>query len=66
MKLRRGVTEEDAMEYYGIMQEMFNGYFSSPAYTGKDFETIITDHEERLVKMLDFMLYGIVERGTER
>lgn len=48
------------------MQEMFNGYFSSPAYTGKDFETIITDHEERLVKMLDFMLYGIVERGTER
>lgn len=66
MKLRRGVTEEDAMEYYGIMQEMFNGYFSSPAYAGKDFETIITDHEERLVKMLDFMLYGIVERGTER
>ena len=45
-----------------MMQEMFNGYYSSPAYAGKDFQTIMADHEERLAKLVDFMLYGIAER----
>ena len=53
------------MEYYEIMQEMFNGYFSSPAYASKEFHFLMADHEERLSKTLDFMLYGIVERSTE-
>lgn len=64
MTLRDGVTEEDALAYYEIMQEMFNGYFSSPAYAGKDFERIVAEHEDKLAKMLDFMLYGIAERGA--
>lgn len=63
MTLRKGVTEADALEYYEIMQEMFNGYFSSSAYSGKDFGVVIADHEEKLVKILDFMLFGIVERS---
>ncbi len=66
MKLREGVTETDAVEYYEIMQEMFNGYFSSPAYAGKDFQSLMIDHEEKLPKMLNFMLYGIGERRTEK
>ena len=65
MTLRKGVTEKDALEYYEIMQEMFNGYFSSPAYASKEFHFLMADHEERLSKTLDFMLYGIVERSTE-
>lgn len=60
MTLREGVTEADAIEYYEIMQEMFNGYFSSPAYAGKDFRALVADHEERLSKTLNFMLYGLV------
>lgn len=64
--LREGVTETDAIEYYEIMQEMFNGYFSSPAYAGKDFQRLMVDHEEKLPKMLNFMLYGIGERRTEK
>ena len=63
MELREGVTETAAMEYYEIMQEMFNGYFSSPAYAGKGFEKIVSDHEEKLARMLDFMLYGIAKRS---
>ncbi|MFQ9872721.1 MAG: TetR/AcrR family transcriptional regulator [Oscillospiraceae bacterium] len=66
MTLRQGVSEADAMEYYEIIQEMFNGYFSSPAYPGKDLQTIMEEHERRLAQMLDFMLYGIVERGLVR
>ena len=64
--LREGVTETDAIEYYEIMQEMFNGYFSSPAYAGKDFQSLMVDHEEKLPKMLNFMLYGIGERRTQK
>lgn len=66
IKLREGVTEADAIEYYEIMQEMFNGYFSSPAYANKDFHILVADHEERLSKMLNIMLYGIGERRTQK
>ena len=63
MKLREGVTEADAMEYYELMMELFNGYFSGMAKAGQDFSKLITEHEKKLAKMLDFMLYGTVERG---
>lgn len=66
VKLREGVTESDAIEYYEIMQEMFNGYFSSSAYASSDFKILVADHEKRLSKMLNIMLYGIGERGTEK
>ncbi len=66
VQLRQGITEEDAIAYYEIMQEMFNGYFSSPAYTNKDFHVLVSDHEERLSKMLNVLLYGIGERGTQK
>lgn len=62
LNLREGITEKDAIEYYEIMQEMFNGYFSSSAYAGKDFKSIMSDHEKQLSKMLDLMLFGIGER----
>lgn len=63
LTLREGVTEQDALDYYEIMQEMFNGYFSSSAYAGKDLQFLGSEHESRLAKILDLMLYGIVERG---
>ncbi len=62
LKLREGVTEQDALEYYEIMQEMFNGYFSSPAYMGKDFNFLVNEHEQKLSKMLDLMIFGIGEK----
>ncbi len=62
LTLRKGVTEKDALEYYEIMQEMFNGYFSSSAYAGKDLQFLSCEHENRLAKILDLMLYGIAEK----
>lgn len=62
LTLRDGITESIALEYYAIMQEMFNGYFSSPAYAGKDFMVKMTDHEEKLAQMLDIMLYGLAKK----
>lgn len=62
-KLRNGVSEAQALAYFELMQEMFNGYFSSSAYAGSDFSTIVADHEERLNQILEFMLYGIAKEG---
>lgn len=61
MTLRDGVTEQEAVEYYSIMQEMFNGYYGMSAE--KDFTDIVAAHENKLGRMLDFMLYGIVKKG---
>ena len=66
MKMREGVTEKDAVDYFEILHEMFNGYFGSPAYAGKDFENLVTDHEKWLYKMLNFMLYGLVEGRIDK
>lgn len=65
MTLREGVTQQDALEYYEIMQEMFNGYFSSSAYAGKDLKFLGCEHENRLAKILDLMLYGIAEKEVK-
>ncbi|MSS10667.1 MULTISPECIES: TetR/AcrR family transcriptional regulator [Clostridia] len=64
-KLRQGVTHEEAMTYFSMMQDMFNGYFSSPACRDMSFSDRMNSHETNLTKLLDFMLYGIVERGDE-
>ena len=61
LTLRDGVTEKDAMEYYELMQEMFNGYFSSSVYVNTDFSLLISDHEKKLKKILNFILYGIAK-----
>ena len=62
LPLRDGITEAVALEYYTIMQEMFNGYFSSSAYAGKNFMTKVTDHEKKLAQMLDILLYGLAKK----
>ncbi|MCI1723268.1 MAG: TetR/AcrR family transcriptional regulator [Lachnospiraceae bacterium] len=65
ISLRPGVTDEDAMRYFKMIQDMFNGYFSSPAVSGLSFRDTMAAHEEGVSKMLDFMLYGIAKRGEE-
>lgn len=62
ISLREGVTEKNALEYFDLMQNMFNGYFSSPAYQSMAFHDMMDEHEKNLSRILDFMLYGIAER----
>lgn len=59
ISLRDGVTTDEALEYYEIIQEMFNGYFSSETSQGGDLEKMMIAHEEKLSRTIDFMLYGI-------
>nr|WP_207742754.1 MULTISPECIES: TetR/AcrR family transcriptional regulator [Clostridium] len=66
LNLRDGVSQEEAIEYYSIMQEMFNGYFSSSAYSNAAFSTVVNEHEVKLSKIFDFMLYGIAKEVTNK
>lgn len=64
--LRTGVSKKEALSYFTLMQTMFNGYFSSPAYRELSFSDRMIAHEENLIKLLDFMLYGIAEREVTK
>ena len=64
--LRDGVTEEDAICYFRQMQQMFNGYFSSPAYRHIALDEQIKEHETGILKLFNFMLYGIAKGGAEK
>lgn len=66
LSLREGIEESDAMEYFSLMQHMFNGYFSSPHYNNMPLSELVAAHEINLTKFLDFMLYGIVERSVDK
>ena len=64
MKLRDGITEDMAMQYFVLFQNMFNGYFRNKFSESKDFYAAIQDHEMSLSQMLDIILYGIAEQET--
>lgn len=62
--LREGVSREDAVSYFHLMQLMLNGYFSSPAFQNTDLPKKVKIHEKMVPKLLDYMLYGIA-KGEE-
>ena len=62
--LKENITENEAIEYFFILQEMFNGYFGSKAYEYSDFHSLIEEHEMKLSKILNMMLYGIAKEKT--
>ena len=64
--LRPGVTAQDAENYFAFVQTMFNGYFSAAISRELEFEDLIAAHENSMEKLLDFMLYGIAERGLQK
>lgn len=64
--LREGVTCEMALEYFMIFQETFNNYFQKKSYEMNDFNTMIQDHELKLSKVFDLMLYGIAKEEKQK
>lgn len=64
MTLREGITMEVALEYFYMVQEMFNQYYQSKAYQHTDFHALIKDHEVKISKVLNLMLYGIAKEET--
>lgn len=64
--LRPGVTKEACMHYLKLFQDMFNGYFSSPAVGNLSIAETLAAHEQGLSKIFDFILYGIAEQGENK
>lgn len=64
--LRDGIKEEEAIDYFRHMQQMFNGYFSSPAHRNMTLDEQIKKHEMCLPKLLNFMLFGIAKESVNK
>ncbi|MDD7220668.1 MAG: hypothetical protein SO401_10885 [Blautia sp.] len=59
--LRDGISKEEAVSYFHLMQLMLNGYFSSPAFQNMELQKKIELHEMIVPRLLDCMLYGIAK-----
>lgn len=59
--LRDEITENEALEFFVIFQEMYNAYFQNIAFGNSDFNTLVEIHELKLSKLLDIILYGIAK-----
>lgn len=62
IQLREGITYEEAMMYFIMLQEMFNSSFSRQ---NTSLSHKMELHERDLPRLLDFMLYGIARRKNE-
>ncbi len=65
IELRDGITEEEAMSYFTMLQDMFNSSFSSRNCRNISLSDKMDIHERDLPKILDFMLYGIARRKNQ-
>lgn len=63
--LREGISREDAIAYFHLLQLMVNGYFSSPTFQSLSLREKAETHEKLLPKLFDRMLYGIA-KGEEK
>lgn len=60
IRLRKGVSESDALDYYSLLQNMLNGYISIG-----NFNSDFLNHERMPEKILDFILYGLAEQENK-
>ena len=61
VELRDGITDDLALEYFTLFQEIFNGYFQKRALEDHNVTALAEEHELNLTKILDFILYGIAK-----
>lgn len=61
--LKKGVSREDALEYYTLLQNMLNSYTSVQIFSGKSFSDAWLSREKTLGRILNYMLYGIAEEN---
>lgn len=63
IKLREGITDQDALRYYNLLQNMLNSYFSQQILSGEPFPMAAASHEKDLETILNYILYGIAEKA---
>ncbi|MEG0876343.1 MAG: TetR/AcrR family transcriptional regulator [Oscillospiraceae bacterium] len=61
--LREGVTEETALQYFSMFQEMFNSNFQRNMGENNDLNSLMQEHEAQLSQLLNLMLYGIAKEN---
>lgn len=61
IELRSNVSKEDALEYFSMIQEMYNIYFQKHLYDHNDLNSSVQKHEIQVEKFFDIMLYGITK-----
>lgn len=61
LTLREGISREAAMEYFSLCLEAFNGYFRRKADQNGSYQDLIQDHEGKLSRVFDIMLYGLAK-----
>lgn len=60
-QLRKNVTQESAVKYLALMQDMFNHYCIDPKFEDNAFEDMIELHERELPKIFEYMLCGVLK-----
>lgn len=61
LELRDGISLEQAIAYLMMFQEMYNNYFRMAYLRNHDIHNLIDIHEERLLELLNLVLYGIAK-----
>ena len=61
VELREEITEDQALRYFEAFQDMFNSYFGSKSYENSDGDSLMKNHEIKLSKILNIVLYGIAK-----
>ena len=63
--LREGVTREEALSYFRLMQTMLNSCFGRSAFQNVRLGDRVRQHEQTIPQLLDYMLYGIAKGADE-
>ncbi|MEG0313666.1 MAG: TetR/AcrR family transcriptional regulator [Erysipelotrichaceae bacterium] len=65
IKLRNSVTEESALNYFILFQELFNSYFKKHANPKIELDDLMKQHEIALANIINLMLYGIAKEESQ-
>lgn len=61
IQLRNGISVDMAMEYFFLLQEMFNSHFQRKNLENTNVYDMIKNHENSISNFLNIMLYGIAQ-----
>lgn len=66
LKLRSGISKEDALQYYTLLQNMLNHYLSTDSTSEKYFAITISDHEKNSKKYWTIYYTELLRRRNEK
>lgn len=63
-ELRKGISKEEALHYFGEIQKLYNLNFANELNYKMSSQEQLAVHETNIHKLFDFMLYGIAKGGN--